>query len=218
MKTQLVSGSRASFYHETFHFSHPLEETLVKKDSPFWASWLWCWNSRGGSEEVSQPKVHIHVCVINLVFDTTISKLTFVCSHKKACPMDENVNFGSPKRYNLFQVRTLLRRYISTRETIEKGGPCWPLKLSQLGNLGVQMTEVLPWLVRWARHAGTRDYSPALPWLLYSRPSTKYFIPNCTLLYSNSFVPIAQQVGQAVVPGRQSFHTCLGLQPQNEEL
>jgi hypothetical protein len=44
-----------------------------------------------------------------------------------------------------------------------------------------------------------------LPWLLYSRPRTKYFFPHRTLL--QSFVPIAQQAGQAVMLGRLSLST-----------
>jgi hypothetical protein len=31
-----------------------------------------------------------------------------------------------------------------------------------MGTLGVHMKGVLPWLVRWARHAGTIEYCPAL--------------------------------------------------------
>jgi hypothetical protein len=31
-----------------------------------------------------------------------------------------------------------------------------------MGTQRVQMKGILPWLVRWARHAGTRDFSPAL--------------------------------------------------------
>ncbi len=56
------------------------------------------------------------------------------------------------------------------------------------------------WLVRLACRAGTKIFF--LPWLLYSRPSTKYFFPS-------PCVPIAQQAGQAVVLGRLSLSMCL---------
>jgi len=35
---------------------------------------------------------------------------------------------------------------------------CWLLKLRAMGTYGVQMKGVLPWLVLWARLAGTRDF------------------------------------------------------------
>jgi hypothetical protein len=60
---------------------------------------------------------------------------------------------------------------------------------------------VLPWLVPGARHACTRVF--ALPWLLWSAQHKIY------LHYFNSFVPIAQQAGQGVVPGRLSLNSCL---------
>ncbi len=68
-----------------------------------------------------------------------------------------------------------------------------------MGTQRVQMTGVLPWWVRWACCAGTRLFCPALD---ASRASKKFF-PRHTLF--QSFVPIAQQAGQAVVLG-QSFH------------
>ncbi len=58
-----------------------------------------------------------------------------------------------------------------------------------MGTQRVQFKVPLPWLVRWVRRAGTRDFFPALTALV---SSTKYFL--C--------VPIAQQPGQAVVQGR----------------
>ncbi len=44
----------------------------------------------------------------------------------------------------------------------EKGGPCWLLQLRQMGTQGVHTKEVLPWLVSWARCAGTRDVCTSL--------------------------------------------------------
>ncbi len=41
----------------------------------------------------------------------------------------------------------------------------------------------------------------------YSRPSTKYFFPSVHCF--NSFIPIVQQAGQAVVLGRLSLCMCL---------
>jgi hypothetical protein len=59
-----------------------------------------------------------------------------------------------------------------------------------MGTQGVQMKGVLPWLVRWALRAGTRDFCPALH-------------------YFKSFFPIAQHAGQAVMPDRLSLNVCL---------
>jgi hypothetical protein len=55
------------------------------------------------------------------------------------------------------------------------------------------MKGVLPWLVHWAYRAGSRDYCSASPY-------TTYF---------NTFVPLAQQAGQAAVLGRMSLIMCL---------
>jgi hypothetical protein len=53
--------------------------------------------------------------------------------------------------------------------------------------------------------AGTRDFCPALAALI--GPVKKIFL--ATTLYFTSFVPIAQQAGQAVVPRRLSLNMCL---------
>ncbi len=47
-------------------------------------------------------------------------------------------------------------------ERPERGGPCWLLKPMQMGTFGVQMKGVFPWLARWSRLAGARDFYPAL--------------------------------------------------------
>ncbi len=39
----------------------------------------------------------------------------------------------------------------------------------------VQMKEVLPWLVRWARRAGTRDFGPALTMPLVNPVQNNFF-------------------------------------------
>jgi hypothetical protein len=57
------------------------------------------------------------------------------------------------------------------------------------------MNEVLPRLVRCSCHAGTRDFCPALA-ALVGPVQNNFFL---TIHYFNSFVPITQQAGQAVV-------------------
>jgi hypothetical protein len=74
-----------------------------------------------------------------------------------------------------------------------------------MGTHGVQMKGVLPWLVSWALRAGTREFCPALVALV--GPVQNIFF--LTVHYFNSFVPIVQQTGQAVVRGRLSLNVCL---------
>jgi hypothetical protein len=59
------------------------------------------------------------------------------------------------------------------------------------------MKGILSWLVRWALHASTEDFYPALAALV--SPVQNIF---------NLCVPIAQQPGQAVVQGRL-FSECV---------
>jgi hypothetical protein len=61
------------------------------------------------------------------------------------------------------------------------------------------------WLVRWALPVGTRDFCPDLATLI--GPVQNIFFP--TGYYLNSFVPIAQQAGQAAVLGGLSVNVCL---------
>jgi hypothetical protein len=68
-----------------------------------------------------------------------------------------------------------------------------------MGTQGVQTNGVLPWPVHCAR-AGTRDVCPALAAVV-------------AVHYLSSFVPIAQQAGQAVVLGHLSLNVCLWVQP-----
>jgi hypothetical protein len=63
---------------------------------------------------------------------------------------------------------------------------------------------VLPWLVRLARCAGTRDFYPALA-ALVSPVQNIFFL---TIHYFNICILIAQQLGQAVVQGRLSLNVC----------
>jgi hypothetical protein len=68
------------------------------------------------------------------------------------------------------------------------------------------MNWIFPWLVRWTRHAGTRDFCSALAAL--GGPVHIFFL---TIHSFNAFVPIAQQAGQAAVLGRLSLSMCLWL-------
>jgi hypothetical protein len=63
------------------------------------------------------------------------------------------------------------------------------------------MKEVLPWLVHWARRAGTRDFYPALATLVSPVRHIFFLIAHFFTLC----VPIGYQPGQAVVPGRCLF-------------
>jgi hypothetical protein len=69
------------------------------------------------------------------------------------------------------------------------------------------MKRLLPWLVRWACRAGTRDFCPTLASLV--GPVKNIF--SLTVQYFNTFVPIAQQAGQAAVMCRLSLIMCLWL-------
>jgi hypothetical protein len=69
------------------------------------------------------------------------------------------------------------------------------------------MKGALPWLVRWVRHADTRDFNPALAALVSPVQNISFL----TVHYFKSYVPVAQQPGQAVVQGRLSLNVCLRL-------
>ncbi len=56
-------------------------------------------------------------------------------------------------------------KYVLNTE-IERGGPCWLLKLRWMGTLRVQTIGVLPWLVRCTHRAGTIDFCPSLATLV----------------------------------------------------
>jgi hypothetical protein len=64
------------------------------------------------------------------------------------------------------------------------------------------MKEVLPWLVRWTHRANTIDFCPALAALV--SPVLKIIF--LTEHYFTLLVPIAQQPGQAIEPGRLSLN------------
>ncbi len=71
-----------------------------------------------------------------------------------------------------------------------------------VGSYGVQMKGVLPWLVHWARRAGTKDFYPALA-APVSPVQNTFFL---TIHYKvNLCVPTAQQPGLPVVQGHLSI-------------
>ncbi len=66
--------------------------------------------------------------------------------------------------------------------------------------------KVLLWLIRWARPAGVQEiFCPALA-ALSSSVQNIFFL---AVHFFTSLVPILQQAGQAVVPGRLSLNMCL---------
>jgi hypothetical protein len=76
-----------------------------------------------------------------------------------------------------------------------------------MGTQSVQKKGVLPWLVRCACRAGTRDFFSALA-ALVSPVQNIIFLIKYTA-YFNSFVHIAQQLWQGAVLGRLSPRMCL---------
>jgi hypothetical protein len=70
------------------------------------------------------------------------------------------------------------------------------------------MKGVLAWVVCSARCAGTRDFFPTSVSLV--GPVQNIFF--LAVYYFSSFVPIDQQAGQAVVPGRLSLNVYLCFQ------
>ncbi len=75
-----------------------------------------------------------------------------------------------------------------------------------MGTQRVQMKGVLPWLLRWACRASTREF--VLPWAALVGPVQNIFF--LTVHYFNAFVSIAQQAGQAAMPGRFSIECISG--------
>ncbi len=77
-----------------------------------------------------------------------------------------------------------------------------------MGTQRVQTKGVLPWLVRWACRAGTREFCSALAALVGPVQNVIFL----TVHYSISIpLSIAQEVGQAVVLGGMSLGICLWL-------
>ncbi len=57
---------------------------------------------------------------------------------------------------------TLKEQLVDCTREYKERYPCSLLKLGKMGTQGVHMKGVVPWLVLWARHAGTRYFCPAL--------------------------------------------------------
>jgi hypothetical protein len=60
-----------------------------------------------------------------------------------------------------------------------------------MGTQEVQLKGILPWLVRWARRAGTRDFCPALVAEVGAVQNINFLTVHCF----SSLVPIAQEAG-----------------------
>jgi len=107
----------------------------------------------------------------------------------------------TPLRLSHNELRLLLAelRISTTRETIEREAPADSWNRGEWG----RMTGVLPWLIRSARCAGTRDFGPVLVAVI-DHVQNMFFL---TVHYFSSFVPIAQQTSML---GTQScWVTCL---------
>ncbi len=81
-----------------------------------------------------------------------------------------------PKWISLLRLVQRHSIIVVTRETTE-GWPLLTVETEVMGTQEVQWKGILPWLVRWARRAVTRDFCPAL----------------VVVHYFSSLVPIAQQ-------------------------
>jgi hypothetical protein len=81
----------------------------------------------------------------------------------------------------------------STREARE-GWPLLTVETEANGDLWSTYERAYPWLVRWARRAGTIDFCPALA-ALVSTVYVKYCFSHRTLFHFTVLVPIAQQPG-----------------------
>ena len=89
-------------------------------------------------------------------------------------------------------------------ERLKRGSLCWLLKLRWMGTQRVQMKGVLPWLIRWACIADTKDFFLVLPLVLQS---AQYKIFFHTLSYQGTLHP------KRTAPGRWPVQQCGGLPP-----
>ncbi len=67
----------------------------------------------------------------------------------------------------------------------------------------------------WVRHVGTRDFYPALAALV---SPVQFFFFFFTVHFFNFCVPLTQQPGQAVVPGRLYLYVCLRCKLSTDKL
>jgi hypothetical protein len=80
-----------------------------------------------------------------------------------------------------------------------------------MGTQRVQMKGVLPWLVRWARRAVTRDFNLVLAALV--SPVQNIFSLTVDLVFQFMCPHRPAKPGQAVVQGRLSLNACLRSHP-----
>ncbi len=91
----------------------------------------------------------------------------------------------------------------SVLERLERGGPCWLLKLRKMGTQRVQIEGVHPWLVCWACRAGTGYFCSSLTALV--SPVLNIFSSLYTISFPLSPSPSKLgSSGQAAVLGRLS--------------
>jgi hypothetical protein len=77
-----------------------------------------------------------------------------------------------------------LQEIITDAERLERGGPpLMTVETEAIGTHGVHMKGVLPWLIHWARPAGTGDFCPAFAGLV-GPVKNMFFL---TVPYFNSF-------------------------------
>ncbi len=98
---------------------------------------------------------------------------------------------------------------VSTRENRE-GRPLLTGETKAIGDLWSTNERVLPWLVRWARRAATRDFYSALA-VLASPEQNIFFLAAHFFHFMCPHRP-ATWGGQLVVPGRLSLNMCLWFQ------
>ncbi len=91
------------------------------------------------------------------------------------------------------------------QKKLQTCGLCWLLKLRQMETQGVHMKGVFPWLVRLGSLCRYKSFLDCVG--CFSWPSTKYFVSSPYTI--TSFVPIALQAGQLVVPRCLSLNECL---------
>ncbi len=92
-------------------------------------------------------------------------------------------------------VGAYLHASLCTSERPERGGPCWLLKLRQMGTNEVQMKGVLPWLFFVGLSCRHKRFSSCLG--CSSQPSNKYFFPHRHPISLYLSPPIALQPGQS---------------------
>jgi hypothetical protein len=75
-----------------------------------------------------------------------------------------------------------------------------------MGTYGVKRKVVLPWLVHWARRAGTKDFYSALDALVSPLQNIFFLTPHTFSFYVSSSL---SNLGRPVVPGRLSLNMYL---------